>query len=228
MNELKFTDKKKTCLVLAFFFWGFLLFCKSLGKTILFKLFPRELLLEYSDPVFYGVFFLIIVVVFRKILVNNIKIFVKEYEKYLNISAGFVVITLILMVVSAIVLDSVGVGESSNQESLNEMVKYGFLQIITVCFFGPVVEEVFYRGILFEVFLGKKNRVIGSIIAVLLTSLLFAFMHVSIDEFSLNDLLANIPILMLGLSLATLRCKTNNILCSILVHIVINSIGTFG
>ena len=69
---------------------------------------------------------------------------------------------------------------------------------------------------------------IGSIIAVILTSLLFAFMHVSIDEFSLNDLLANIPIFILGLSLATLRWKTNNILCSILVHIVINSIGTFG
>ena len=53
-------------------------------------------------------------------------------------------------------------------------------------------------------------------------------MHVSIDEFSLNDLLANIPIFILGLSLATLRWKTNNIWCSILVHIVINSIGTFG
>ena len=229
MNEYKFTDMKKTCIFLAFFFWGFPLFCELFGNTISVKLFPRELLVEYIDPVFYGVFFLLLVVAFRKMLVNNIKNFVKEYERYLRLSAVFAFITLILMVVSAIVLDSVGVGESSNQELIDEaIVQYGLLQIITVCFWGPVVEEVFYRGILFECFGGKKNRVIGSIIAVLLTSLLFAFMHVSIVEFSLSDLLANIPILMLGLSLATLRWKTDNILCSILVHIIINSIATFG
>lgn len=229
MTEYKFTDMKKTCLLLAFFFWGFLLFAELFRNTILVKLFPRELLIEYIDPVFYGIFFLISVVVFRKIFFSNIKDFVKEYEKHLKLSAVFVFITLILMVASAIVLDSFGVVESSNQEAIDKaIVQYGVLQIITSCFLGPVVEEVFYRGILFEVFSGKESHVIRSVIAVLCTSLVFAFMHVSIEEFSLNDLLANIPIFMLGLTLATLRWKANNILCSILVHIVINSISIFG
>lgn len=41
-----------------------------------------------------------------------------------------------------------------------------------------------------------------SILAVVLSSLVFAFMHVSHIDFSFYDLYANIPILMLGLTLA--------------------------
>lgn len=53
-------------------------------------------------------------------------------------------------------------------------------------------------------------------------------MHVAHIDFTFNDLLANIPILMLGLTLATLRWKTGNILCPMLVHAVINVIGASG
>ena len=106
------------------------------------------------------------------------------------------------------------------------IVQYGFLQIITVCLLGNVVEEVFYRGILFEMLKGEGNSMIGNIIAVILTSFIFAFMHVSLVDFSVTDMVANIPILMLGLTLTTLRCKTDNILCSVIVHIGINVIAT--
>ncbi|MBR4092491.1 MAG: CPBP family intramembrane metalloprotease [Oscillospiraceae bacterium] len=132
-----------------------------------------------------------------------------------------------LMVVSAVVIDSFGIGESSNQQAIDEvLVQYGFLQIVTVCLLGPVVEEVFYRGILFEMLKGKENSIIRNIIAVILTSFIFAFMHVSFVDFSVADMIANIPILMLGLALTILRCKTDNILCSVIVHIGINVIAT--
>ena len=100
------------------------------------------------------------------------------------------------------------------------------MQIITACLLGPVVEEVFYRGILFEILKGEGNSMIGNIIAVILTSFIFAFMHVSLVDFSVTDMIANIPILMLGLTLTILRCKTDNILCSVIVHIGINVIAT--
>lgn len=61
------------------------------------------------------------------------------------------------MVGSAIMLDAVGVGRSANQEFIDEVVvQYGLLHIVILCFVGPVVEEVFYRGILYEVFAGVK------------------------------------------------------------------------
>lgn len=229
MNECNFTDKKKPCMLLALFFWGVPIFVEKFGITLIVKLVPRNLLIEYFNPVFYGTLFLVTIIVFRKLFINAIKDFAIRYESCLKWSALCVFITLVLMVASAIILDSVGVDNSSNQESVDEAVtQYGLLPIITVCFIGPVVEEMFYRGILFEVFKGKNKHLIRSTVAILLTALLFAFMHVSFRDISANDLLANIPIFMLGLTLATLRWKTDNILCPILVHIGINAISVFG
>ena len=50
MNEYTFTDNKKSCIILAVLFWGLLQFCEF-GAGLLLKLFPRELLIEYIDPV---------------------------------------------------------------------------------------------------------------------------------------------------------------------------------
>lgn len=229
MNECNFTDKKKICLLLALFFWVVPIFVENFGITLMVKLFPQDLLKEYFDCVFYGTFFLVTIIVFGKLFINAIKDFAIRYESCLNWSALCVFITLVLMIASAIILDSVGVDNSSNQESVDEAVtQYGLLPIITVCFIGPIVEEIFYRGILFEMFKGKNKHLIRSTVAILSTALLFAFMHVSFRDISANELLANIPIFMLGLTLATLRWKTDNILCPILVHIGINVISVFG
>ena len=228
MNEYNFTDNKKACLILAILFWGLLQFFEF-GAGLLLKLFPRELLIEYIDPVFYGTFFLAAVIVFRKAFWSAIKDFIQNIENYAKWSAILFFVTLVLMVASAIILDSFGIGDSSNQEAIDSAMKqYGALQRITVCLIGPVVEEVMYRGILFGALQGKEKRIVRSITAVLITALIFAVSHCSFIHFSVQDLLANIPILMLGLTLTTLRWKTDNILCPIIVHVLINTIGSLG
>ncbi|MBR3920675.1 MAG: CPBP family intramembrane metalloprotease [Oscillospiraceae bacterium] len=226
MEKYRITDNKNACFILSVLFWGFLLFVEFKG-TILFYIFPKDLLIEYIDPVFYGMLFLVVIIIFRKAFIASVKDFVGDFKKYIGLSAIFFFVTIFLMIVSAVVIDSFGIGDSSNQQFIGEaIVQYGFLQIITACLLGPVVEEVFYRGILFEMLKGKENSIIRNIIAVILTSFIFAFMHVSLFDFSVTDMVANIPILMLGLTLTTLRCKTDNILCSVIVHIGINVIAT--
>lgn len=226
MGKYRITDDKIACLILSILFWGFLLFVEFKG-TILFYIFPKDLLIEYIDPIFYGTLFVAIIIIFRKTLIGFAKDFIGNFKKYFGSSVIFFFVTMFLMVVSAVVIDSFGIGESSNQQAIDEvLVQYGFLQIVTVCLLGPVVEEVFYRGILFEMLKGKENSIIRNIIAVILTSFIFAFMHVSFVDFSVADMIANIPILMLGLALTILRCKTDNILCSVIVHIGINVIAT--
>lgn len=226
MEKYRITDNKNACFILSALFWGFLLFVEFKG-TILFRVFPKDLLIEYIDPVFYGMFFLAVIIIFRKAFIVSAKDFVENLKKYIGLSVIFFFVTMLLMVASAVVIDSFGIGDSSNQQAIDEaIVQYGFLQIITVCLLGPVVEEVFYRGILFEMLKGEGNSMIGNIIAVILTSFIFAFMHVSLVDFSVTDMIANIPILMLGLTLTMLRCKTDNILCSVIVHIGINVIAT--
>lgn len=225
MEKYKITDDKIACFILSVLFWGFLLFVEFKG-TVLFYIFPKDLLIEYIDPVFYGILFVAIIIIFRKTLIGFAKDFIGNFKKYFGSSVIFFFVTMFLMVVSAVVIDSFGIGESSNQQAIDEaLVQYGFLQIITVCLLGPVVEEVFYRGILFEMLKGKENSIIRNIISVIITSFIFVFMHVSFVDFSIADMIANIPILMLGLTLTVLRCKTDNILCSVIVHIGINVIA---
>ena len=229
INNCKIIDMKKACLILAIAFWGIQMFVELFGNVTLVRLFPLELLQKYFDPVFYSSFFLMAVITFRKALFSAIRSFKANYEGYLMWVAIFLVIALVLMIVSAIILHSFGVGESANQEAIDKSIaKYGILHILTVCIFGPVVEEVFYRGILFEALKGKEGNTIRGVFDILLTSLLFAIAHVSVIGFTVDDLLANIPVFMLGLSITALYFKTDNIICSILLHIIINSYATLG
>lgn len=229
INNCKIIDMKKACLIFSITFLGIQMFIQLFGNVTLVRWFPLELLQKYFDPVFYSSFFLVAVIAFRKVFVSEIKAFKENYEKYLMWVAIFLIIALVLMIASAITLDSFGVGESDNQEAIDKSIaKYGILHILTVCIFCPVVEEVFYRGILFEVLKGKVSNTIRGVFAILLTSLLFAFAHVSVIGFTVDDLLANIPVFMLGLSITALYFKTDNIICSILLHIIINSYATLG
>jgi len=228
MKEYKITDYKKACLLLVIFFWGLLTYF-DFGAPILVKLFPLEWLVKYIDPIFYGSFFLLMVIVFRKALWKDIKDFVRNFEKYLDRVVIFGFIALVLMVASAIYLDSVGIGDSSNQQALDEaVIRYGALHIITIAVIGPIVEEIFYRGILFGFLKGRGKSIVRSIAAILLSSMIFAFSHTSIIDFSVTDMLANIPILMLGLVVTTLYWRTDNLICPVIVHIIINTIGTLG
>lgn len=228
MTNAKITDNKKACLILAFVFWGLLVFF-DLGAGIIVGLFPKEFLLKYMDPIFYGVFFIVTAIIFRKALLVSANDFNKNTEKYLKDSAIFLVVALALMVGSAIFLDSMGIGESSNEKAINSAVeRYGFMHIIIVCLIGPFVEEIFYRGIIFGLIKGSGNSTARAVLAVALTALFFMFNHTSISNFSVADLLANVQIGMLGFALGALYWKTDNIFCPFLVHVAINSIGTFG
>ncbi len=228
MTNVKITDNKKASLILAFVFWSLLLFFEFAGDVLL-ELFPKEILLKYSDPIFYGTFFILTAIIFRKALLDSAKDFIKNHETYLKTTAIFFVIALVLMVGSAIFLNSVGIGESSNEQVVNaSLEKYGFLHIIITCLIGPFVEEIFYRGILFGFIKGNRNNTARAILALTLTALIFMFSHVNYSSFNVADLLANVPIGMLGLSLGALYWKTDNIFCPLLVHVAMNSIATFG
>ncbi len=226
MIKCRFTDMKKACIISAFLFWGILLFLELGGNRMLATVFPRELLAEYTDPVFYGVFLIVSLIVFRKPFLSAIEDLKKNWQKHILWTEIFTLVAFVLMVASSVILEVFGVEKSINETAWDVAIaECGILQILVVCVLGPVVEEVFYRGILFEALRGKKNRLVRNIAAVIISSVIFAFSHVSLTHFTVADLLANIPVLMAGLAYSTLYWKTENILCTILVHMVINIIG---
>jgi len=85
-----------------------------------------------------------------------------------------------------------------------------WLAVLAIVILAPIAEEVFFRGVVFNAFLregGRRWAFLGS-------SALFAAIHLS--------LVALIPIFLLGLALAWVYDRTNNLLAPIVMHTVVN------
>lgn len=82
--------------------------------------------------------------------------------------------------------------------------------------FAPLVEEIFFRGFLFQGFRARY----GWITAMLLSSAIFAVAHL--------DLVVLIPTFILGCLLAYVYHRSNSIWPGILLHFLVNSFGLLG
>lgn len=82
-----------------------------------------------------------------------------------------------------------------------------FFSTIFAAIFGPVAEEIFFRGFMYKAV--KKKT--GAAVAVIITSVVFSLLHAHIVGF--------VPIFALGVLLAYLYEKTGSLTSSIAVHI---------
>lgn len=86
------------------------------------------------------------------------------------------------------------------------------LLVVFAALLGPIVEELIFRGTLL-----KKLRVYGDKTAIIYTSVAFGLFHCNI---------AQIPFaIVCGLILGYAVVKTNNIIYSIILHIILNSMS---
>lgn len=85
--------------------------------------------------------------------------------------------------------------------------------IIFVATVGPICEELIFRG-----FLLKKLRVYGDKTAIIYTAIAFGLFHSNVSQIVFATAV--------GLILAYVTVKTNNINYSIILHIAMNSIST--
>ena len=82
--------------------------------------------------------------------------------------------------------------------------------------FAPLVEEIFFRGFLFQGFRARY----GWITAMILSSAIFAIAHL--------DLVVLIPTFILGCLLAYMYHRSNSIWPGIVLHFLVNSFGLLG
>lgn len=80
------------------------------------------------------------------------------------------------------------------------------IRIITSCIIGPIVEEIVFRGFLFN----SLSRRINIVLSAIITTLIFAFMHISISSC--------IFALITGFIFIYFYIKTNNLLVSFIIH----------
>lgn len=116
-------------------------------------------------------------------------------------------------IVSAVVyyvFDALGIESDPQAAEQALTVIDPWLAVLAIVILAPIAEEIFFRGVVFNAFLregGRRWAFLGS-------SAVFAAIHLS--------LVALIPIFVLGLALAWVYERTNNLLAPIAMHVVVN------
>lgn len=193
------------------------------SNIVLAKIYDNMLFWDkYFDFIFYGSFMLVFIIVYRKYILDCIKCLNKDYFKYVAYAVVFIIVT---MVISAIALSGMGVGQSDNQDVINQNISHNTLiTYIVVVFAGPFVEELIFRE---NIYTFIRNMA-GVKCALVFSALIFALYHCDIVIFlnmEFSQILAVIPLFFMGLGLAYTQEKTTDIVCPVLVHMIINVIS---
>lgn len=215
-------------LFVIIYFSGAIFFQTRLSENVLLNIHGNTKFWDtYFEIIYYGIFAVACLLFYKNKIAASIKKIKITDFKYIGIALIFIIIT---MVASAIILSYNGIGESANQEAINNYISdYGIITLLVVIILGPFVEEIVFRGIIYYLLRVKKENLARIIVANFITSLMFAIYHCDIKSllvFNVEQILSIIPLFFLGVGIAYVQEKTSNISCSIVTHIVINLIAT--
>jgi hypothetical protein len=143
--------------------------------------------------------------------------FDKFERNILGIGCGLLVASYIIIILHNALLYFLGI------DTQGEMIMKMFTELdspawffIVGAIFAPIVEEIFFRGFLFQ---GFRHRY-GWINAMLLSSAIFAAAHLA--------LVTLIPTFILGSLLAYVYHRSNSVWPGIILHFLVNSFGLCG
>lgn len=206
--ELKTTSKKekiKSFITLTLFI------------MILF-LIPNVKILKNVSSYFIYVFILIgIIILYHKELIENLKVFLKNFKVYFPFVIKRYLMMLGIMLIVAIPVVIINSGRpSGNQEVINIMFKnIPVATLLLSCFYAPLAEETIFRLSLSKLFNNKTTFIIVS-------GLVFGGLHVINNLSSPSDLLYVFQYSALGMCLAKAYKDSDNIFVSISMHFIQN------
>lgn len=182
----------------------------------------------YFNLIYYIIMMVIVLAVFGKYLWASFKRALTQKPRYVWIAAlylgllGTYAFNMVAQVVIGVCTNDL---TSVNEDSATAYAEQSpLLMIFMACICAPIIEEVFFRGVLFRPMAGKKC----AWIAYLVSGLLFAAIHVvpaTIANGDLMELIYLVSYLPMGIIFAVCCHKTKNIFGSILLHFANNLIA---
>ena len=134
----------------------------------------------------------------------------------LSIGCGLMFVGYILIILHNLLLFGLGVDTQGEEiEKMFAGLDSPFWFFIVGAVFAPLVEEIFFRGFLFQGFRARYGWPVG----MLLSSAIFAAAHL--------DLVALIPTFILGNVLAYVYHRSNSVWPGIFLHFLVNAFGLF-
>lgn len=163
----------------------------------------------------YAFFALLLIIIYRKYLILKWKDFRQNFKKYFSISSKDWFTGILIMFFTNIIINRFINGVGANEEAVQELISTApFAAILMTSIFAPFNEEMIYRKSLQDCF---KNKYLFMITA----GLIFGFIHVMGAQNPYEYLLI-IPYGALGFMFAHTISETDNIYCTIMMHMLHN------
>jgi len=165
--------------------------------------------------------FIILILMYRKDIINGIKDLKEKKYKPLLDGFNYWFIALMIMVLSNTIISCFSpLGTSSNEATIRELLNTSWLTILSVAIISPVIEELVWRMSLYKIIKNKWAYIIAS-------GIIFGALHVMMTPTtSIIDLFYLIPYCSMGVGFAYMQYKTGNILTSISMHVLKKSQNT--
>jgi membrane protease YdiL (CAAX protease family) len=161
------------------------------------------------------VYLLPLIIVFAYRRVNPMSLGFGMFEwSTLGLGCGLLIVSYAIILAHNAILMLLGVDTQGDQIfQLFETLESPIWFILVGVVFAPFVEELFFRGFLFQGFRQKYGWVGGAF----LSSIIFGLAHL--------DLVALIPTAILGFLLAYMYHRSNSVWPGIILHVLINALG---
>lgn len=156
-----------------------------------------------------------LLVIFAYRRVNPLSLGFGRFEwSALGLGCGLLIVSYLFILIHNAILMLLGVDTQGDQilqlfAALDSPVWFVIVGVI----FAPVIEELFFRGFLFQGFRQRYGWVNGA----LLSSAIFGAAHL--------DPVAFIPTFILGLLLAYMYHRSNSVWLPIILHVLVNALG---
>ena len=183
--------------------------------------FLKSIILLFSELIV----FIILILINIKLIIKDFKDFKKNFKKYLLKGflcwlIGFIGMGVMNILISFTVGAGVAENEALNREIITKMPLYA---IPVIAFTGPIIEETVFR-------LSFRKVIPNKALFIIITSLIFASIHMTASFNSFSEIFLNIPELLhffpylsLALAFGFAYRETDNIFTTICLHIFHNT-----
>lgn len=163
------------------------------------------------------VLLIIFILIYHKTLIKDGKNYFKDFRKNFEVSFKYWLIGFILMVISNIIIVYVLKQTiADNEEIVRSYIDISpLLMIFSTVIYAPICEELTFRKSI-------KDAIKNKWLYILVSGLLFGYLHIASYINTPLDLIHIIPYSSLGIVFALLYYKTDNIFSTITVHAMHN------
>ncbi|MEG0163867.1 CPBP family intramembrane glutamic endopeptidase [Anaerorhabdus sp.] len=175
---------------------------------------------------FYATFFAVSLYLGRELFASAWNDFKMNWMKILKISSkNYLLSLLVSMVVSATILFMTNQTSSLNQSTLETQLKSTTVMIVLLStVFAPLMEELFFRGLIYNKLASRFNFLTGAMIS----AILFGIMHVlpSITSGNFSDIPFALQYIVIGFFIARSYHQADSFTAPITFHFIQNTIAT--